>query len=163
MGVKQLIAGIKGSKPGSGPPKPDGSLSKQQSHALDAEYRRQRNQSLQLKNHREAMLLAKARGELIEKRLVALQASFLLVAMRQRALALPQAYCDRLAAVSDPVEAKAILDETVFGFLDEVADLPRCVDAGEWQKFLDEQSDNGAPSEPEERPAKARPPRRRPK
>ena len=46
------------------------------------------------------MLLAKARGELVEKRLVELQASFLLLAMRRQALALPQALCDRLAAVS---------------------------------------------------------------
>jgi hypothetical protein len=33
------------------------------------------------------MLLAKARGELIERKLVEFQAAYLLIAMRQRALA----------------------------------------------------------------------------
>jgi hypothetical protein len=70
----------------------------------------QRNETLRLKNFRETMLLAKARGELIETRLVQLQASFLLTALRRRALALPQPYCDRLAATGDPLGVKAILD-----------------------------------------------------
>jgi hypothetical protein len=150
--VKQLIAGIKGSKPGSGPPKPDGHLSKAESRALDAEYRRQRNQALQLKNHRETMLLAKARGELIERRVVQLQASFLLTAMRRQALALPQAYCDRLAAAGDPLEVKAILDEAMRGLLAEVADLPNRIDAAAWERFLAD----GAPPETEETAPKAK-------
>jgi hypothetical protein len=161
--MKQPIAGIAGLKPRAAATQPDGKLSKQESHALDAEYRRQRNQSLQLKNHREQMLLAKARGELIERRLVELQASFLLIAMRQRTLAIPQALCDRLAAVGDPDAVRAILDEAMRGLLTEVADLPNCVDPAEWAKFLAEQSDNGAPSKSEEKPAKARAPRRRTK
>ena len=82
-GVKQAIAGIAGLKPRAAAPKPDGKLSKQESHALDAEYRRQRNLALQLQNRREQMLSAKARGELIETKLVQLQASFLLTAMRR--------------------------------------------------------------------------------
>ena len=107
--MKQPISGIEGSKPGAGPPKPDGKVSKAESHALDREYRIQRNQTLALKNNRERMLPAMARGELVEKRLVELQASFLLIAMRRRALTLPQAYCDRLAVADDPLEVRAIL------------------------------------------------------
>ena len=161
--MKQAIAGIAGLKPRAAVTKPGGKLSKQESHALDAEYRRQRNQSLQLKNHREQMLLAKARGELIEKRLVQLQASFLLTAHRRQALALPQAYCDRLAAVSDPLEVKAVLDEAMRGLLTEVQDLPNRIDAAAWEKFIAVQAttDNGAPSESEEKPARAKTPRRR--
>ena len=52
------------------------------------------------------MQSAKARDELVEKRLVELQASFLLTAMSRRALALPQALCDRLAAADDPLEVE---------------------------------------------------------
>jgi hypothetical protein len=160
--MKQLIAGIKGSKPGSGAPKPDGHLSKAESHALDAEYRRQRNQSLQLKNHREQMLLAERRCQLIEKRLVQTQAAFLLVGMRRAALALPQALCDRLANIADPLETKAVLDEAVRGLLSEVADLPTRIDAAAWGRFLAEHiDDNGAPPKSEEKPAKARTSRRR--
>ena len=41
--MKQAIAGIAGLKPRASKPEGDGKLSKQESHALDAEYRRQRN------------------------------------------------------------------------------------------------------------------------
>jgi hypothetical protein len=85
------------------------------------------------------MLLAKARGALVEKRLVELQASFLLIAMRRRAL------CSRLAAAGDPLEVKAILDEAMRGLLTEVQDLPNCVDAEEWERFLAEQEAGGEP------------------
>ena len=67
-----------GSSPGHVAGHDRGKLSKAESHALDAEYRLQRNLSLQLKNRREQMLSAKARGELIEKKLVQTQALFLL-------------------------------------------------------------------------------------
>ena len=160
--MKQPIAGIACLKPRAPKPEGNGKLSKEESHALDAEYRRQRNLALQLKNRREQMLSAKARGELIEKRLVQLQASFLLTAMRRTALALPQALCDRLANIADPLEVKAILDEGMRGLLTEVQDLPNRIDAGEWERFLaDQVAGGGAPSESEERPAKAKTPRRR--
>jgi hypothetical protein len=58
----------------------------------------QRNETLRLKNHREAMLLAKARGELILRDLVEKQAAYLLIAMRQRMLGVPQAYAAGLSA-----------------------------------------------------------------
>jgi hypothetical protein len=160
--VKQPIAGIKGSKPGSGPPKPDGKLSREESHALDAEYRRQRNETLKLKNSKEVMLQARARGELIEKRLVQTQAAFLLVAMRQRALALPQALCGRLAATADPLEVKSALDQAMRELLGEMQELPSRIDAAAWARFLAEHiDDNGPAPEPEEKPAGARTARRR--
>ena len=107
--MKQPIAGIAGTKPRGPKPEGDRHLSTQESRALDREYRVQRNQSLQLKNHREQMFLAKARGELVEKRLVELQAGFLLVAMRRQALAIPQAYCNRLATVATPRRSRRSL------------------------------------------------------
>ena len=86
---------------------------------------------------------SKARGELIEKRLVEIQAAFLLVSMRRSALAMPQALCDRLAATADPDEVKAILDEAMRGLLTEAADLPNRIDAAEWARFLAEQEAGG--------------------
>jgi hypothetical protein len=160
--VKQPISGLVGVKPRMSEPKPDGGRAKEESHALDREYRIPRNQTLALKNMQAQMLLARARGELIERRLVQLQASFLLTAMRRQAFALPQAYCDRLAAPDDPLEANAILDEAMRGLLTEVADLPTRIGAAEWARFLaDQTADNGAPPESEEKPAKAKRPRRR--
>jgi hypothetical protein len=161
--MKQPIPGIAGLKPRAPKPEGNGKLSKEESRALDREYRVQRNQALQLKNHRETMLLAKARGELIEKRLVQLQASFLLTAHRRAAMALQQAYCDRLAAAGDPLEVKTILDEAMRGLLTEVADLPNRIDAAAWEKFLaaHDTTDDGSPPESEEKPAKTKTPRRR--
>jgi hypothetical protein len=57
------MAGIAGLKPRAPKPEGNGKLSKEESRALDRDYRIQRNQSLQLRNHREQMLLAKARGD----------------------------------------------------------------------------------------------------
>ena len=61
--MKQPIAGIAGLKPRVSGPKPDGRLSKAESRALDREYREQRNETLMLKNSRERMLQARARGD----------------------------------------------------------------------------------------------------
>ena len=151
--MKQAIAGISGLKPRAPQPEGGGKLSREESHALDSEYRRQRNETLRLKNHREQMLQARARGELIEKRLVELQASFLLVAMRRQALAIPQAYCNRLATVADPTEVKAILDEAMRSLLSELQELPNRIDPAEWAKFLAEEEGNGA-AEPRRRKQK---------
>ena len=111
------------------------------------------------------MLSAKARGELVEKRLVELQASFLLVGMRRQALALPQALCGRLAAVSAPLEVKAILDDAMRSLLSEVQDLPNRIDAAEWAKFLAEEEGNGAaePRRPQAEMIGSPPLRRMPK
>ena len=46
------------------------------------------------------------------------------MAMRRQALAIPQAYCNRLATVADPTEVKAILDEAMRSLLTELRDLP---------------------------------------
>jgi hypothetical protein len=92
--MKQPIAGLKGIKPRL--EKSNGKLSREEAHKLDREYRIHRNQALQLRNHREAMLLAKSRNELIEKKLVMLQAAYLLTAFRSRVLAEPSSLARRL-------------------------------------------------------------------
>ena len=73
--------------------------------------------------------------------------------MRRQALALPQAYCGRLAAVSAPLEVKAILDDAMRALLSEVQELPNRIDAAEWAKFLAEEEGNGA-AEPRRRKQK---------
>ena len=71
---RQPITGLSGIKPRLR--KPNGKLSREEAQQLDREYRVHRNEALQLRNHREAMLLAKSRNELIEKKLVTLQAAY---------------------------------------------------------------------------------------
>ena len=57
----------------------------------ESELTRERAAAVRANRMRSEMLLAKARGELIEKELVEKQATYLLIAMRQQMLAAPQA------------------------------------------------------------------------
>jgi hypothetical protein len=52
-------------------------------------YLQERNEMMRLKRMREEMLLAKERDQLIEKELAIKQLSYLMIAMRQKLLALP--------------------------------------------------------------------------
>jgi hypothetical protein len=98
------------------------------------EYLIQRNGQMKAKNQTAQMLLAKARGELILKDLVEKQAAYLLVAMRQKMLGAPDAYCRRILNLSDPFKAKAILREMMISMLNELSDLPRKVVNPNWLK-----------------------------
>ena len=88
---------------------------------------------------------ARARGELISRKLVEFQASYLLVAMRQRILALPQAYAGRLVGLTDPHEVSQILRAAMIELLDELKDLPsRATDANWLERVAEEQAAGGA-------------------
>lgn len=63
---------------------------------------RERTELTRTRKQQAQMLLAKARGELITKQLVERQAAYLLVAMRQKILGIPQTYSRRLLNISDP-------------------------------------------------------------
>jgi hypothetical protein len=54
-----------------------------------------RNQQMRTKNLTAEMVLAERREQLIEKRLVERQAAYLLVALRQAILNVPQTWCLR--------------------------------------------------------------------
>jgi hypothetical protein len=136
-------------------PKPDGHLSKAESHALDAEYRRARNEALKLKNTREVLFLAKARGQLILRDLVEKQAAYLLVAMRQRMLDVPRAYAGRLVGLANAHEAARILRQSMIECLDELKDLPAKVTDASWlERVAEEQAAGG--DEPSESGGKPR-------
>ena len=85
------------------------------------------------------MQLAERRGELIEKRLVEQQAAYLLVAIRQAALNIPQAYARRILNIAEPRKAKEILREAMVGLLNTIKDLPKAVTDPNWLKSLEEE------------------------
>ena len=90
------------------------------------------------------MLLAKARGELIERKLVEYQASYLLIAMRQRMLAVPQAYAGRMLGLTDAHEVAQMLRQAMIECLDELKDLPaRVTDASWLERVAEEQGAAG--------------------
>jgi hypothetical protein len=141
--MKQPLVGISGIKPRA--PKPEGNSkpSRGELHALDREYRIRRNEALELKNRREIILLAKARGELILRDLVEKQAAFLLVATRQKMLDVPRAYAGRLVGLTDPHEAAQILRATMIECLDELKDLPARVTDASWLERVGEEQQGG--------------------
>jgi hypothetical protein len=101
-------------------------------------YLQERNQMMRLKRMREEMLLAKERDQLIERELAIKQLSYLLIAMRQKLLALPlnigNHFGDREVPIREVVEyAKRLINET----LDECSRLPECVEP-EWLDRVEE-------------------------
>jgi hypothetical protein len=162
--MKQAIPGIAGLKPRAPKPEGNGKPSRGELHALDREYRIRRNEALELKNRREIILLAKARGELILRDLVEKQAAFLLVATRQKMLDVPRAYAGRILGLTDAHEAGEILRGAMIECLEELRDLPaRVTDANWLERVAEEEAAGGDPLDPPERPAKAKTPRRRAK
>ena len=87
---------------------------------------------MRAKNLTAEMVLAERRGKLIEKRLVEAQAAYLLVALRQRILNIPQTYCCRMVGLTDAKAAKKMLQEMAISVLNELKDLPAKVTDPHW-------------------------------
>jgi hypothetical protein len=104
-------------------------------HADDLARERAANtRAIRLRNE---MLLAKARGELIEKALVEKQAAWLFIAMRQRMLSVPQSYTRRLLGITDAHEMNTKLREMALSLLAELKDLPLKVTDPHWLEKLE--------------------------
>jgi hypothetical protein len=102
-------------------------------------YLRERNRAMRLKRMREEMLLAHARGQLIEKGLVIKQLSYLFIGMRQKILLIPSKtgnrFGDRDVQVREVVE---YLHRQVHEVLTELSRLPECVEP-DWLEKLEEE------------------------
>ena len=107
--------------------------------ALSEEYLRLRNDAQRAKNFREAMALAKARGELISKRLATMQATFLLGAMREKMLHAPRSWARRFVGLSDVHAASQLLREMMLSVMTDLRGLPLAVSDPEWAQALDEE------------------------
>ena len=105
---------------------------------LSRSYLEIRNQQMRTKNLTAEMELAERRGEVIEKKLVERQAAYLLVAMRQAALNIPQPYYRRILNVKEPREAKEILREAMISLLNTMKDLPKGVSNPNWLAKVEE-------------------------
>jgi hypothetical protein len=103
----------------------------------NGELAEERTAAVRVNRMRGEMLLAKARGELIQKDLVEQQAGYLLVALRQRILSLPQTYSRRLLNIRDQKEMAAKLKEMALSVLNELKDLPLKVTDPDWLEKLE--------------------------
>jgi len=105
---------------------------------LSAEYLRRRNQTLDLKNKQAEMELARQRGTLVERKLVQMQATRLLINARQKLLNMA-AHAHRFTG-TDIDQARRILREIGLSTLNEIRDLPNCVEKGWLQQLEKEES-----------------------
>lgn len=73
------------------------------------------------RHKREAMILAERRGQLIEKRLVQRQASYIFVTLRQAILNFPSRYSRRMVGLPNEHQARQALTLAAHEFLRELA------------------------------------------
>jgi len=141
--MKQPIAGIRGIKPRSAKPEGNGKLSKAEAHALDRQYRIERNETLRLKNERERMLLEKAQGELLSRKDVERGLAFVLVAIRSKVLAIHRTWAHRLAGL-DPPKVRETLWELELSLLSELRNLEHVTDPDRLEEEAADLSDDEA-------------------
>ena len=108
-------------------------------HKADAELAKERTEGLRIKRMQNQLVLAKARGELIPKALAQQQAGFLLVALRQKILSIPQTYSRRLLGINDAKEMSAKLKEMSLSMLEELRCLPERITDPNWLESLEEE------------------------
>jgi hypothetical protein len=84
------------------------------------------------------MTTALRRDQLVEKRLVTAQATYLLIAMRQKILNLPATYARRLVGLNDVREVSEVLKGAALSILSELKDLPSKVTDPHWLESLEE-------------------------
>ena len=105
--------------------------------ALSEEYLEIRNLLLRAMAFLAEWAAAVRRGVLIQKRLVTTQASYLLTAMRQKILNVPQTYSRRLVGLNDR-EIAQVLEGAAHSILNEIKDLPNTVTNPHWLASLEE-------------------------
>jgi len=131
------VQGVKGAKPRLRLPKLPRRLETETTVQLNEEYLRKRNKILDLKYKREAMELAAARGQLIEKALVEHQLAYLLIPMRQALLALPGKLRRKLGERFDH-EMVSATKELIHETLSTISNLPLAA-ASDWLERLKEE------------------------
>ena len=109
---------------------------------LNRAYLISRNAQIRAKTLTAEMVLAERRGELIEKRLVEQQAAYLLVALRQAILNVPQTYARRIVGLKDAKAAKAMLREMAISLLNDLKDLPSKVTDPNWLEEFAQEKDS---------------------
>jgi hypothetical protein len=128
--------GVKGAKPRL--PKTNGKPANAEISRLSREYLEVRNVQMHAKAFMAETVAAERRGELIAKSLVEKQAAYLLVALRQKILNIPQTYARRMVGLKDAAQASKMLREMAISVLNEIKDLPSKVVDRNWLEKVEE-------------------------
>ena len=105
---------------------------------LDAEWRRKRiaAESAKQRLHEAKMLAMK--GELISKKHVTRQATFLVISLRQRLLAIPAQHARDLLNIDEEWQMALRLETIVRDALETLAEMPLKVSDPDWMQKLDD-------------------------
>ena len=125
------VDGVKGAKPRF-------KSAREEMPELSREYLEIRNAAMRTKHLTAEMQLAERRGELIEKSLAEHQAAYLLVALRQAILNIPQTWCRRLLGINDAAQISRVLREMAISILGEIKDLPAKVTNPDWLESIED-------------------------
>ena len=122
------------------PPRPPRPLPRPRAQPSEAEtqYREARAANEKLRVKERELRIAKAKQELIPRSHVFRQATFLVISLRQRLLAIAAQRSSELLNISDNREMTRRLDAIVRSSLDDIADLPLKVTDERWLEKLDE-------------------------
>jgi hypothetical protein len=130
--------GVKGAKPRFPDTKTNGKPTRAEVARLSREYLEIRNRQIRAKAFMAETVAAERRSELIAKSLVETQAAYLMVALRQTILNLPQTYARRMVGLKDAAQAAKMLREMAISVLNEIKDLPSKVVDGNWLEKVEE-------------------------
>lgn len=117
----------------------DFDIAKAPKFELDKEFIRKKIQHTETRTTAVQLDLARIREDLIEKELVVKQLSFLIIAMRQKILAIPITYARKFMHKSDLKEIHSILNGMSYELLNELKDLPLKVTDPNWIDKLEEE------------------------
>jgi hypothetical protein len=135
------VAGIKGSKPRF-------KSAREELPSLNRVYLESRNAKLKAQAFlAEAQAKEKA-GELISRELVARQAQFIFICLRQAILNFPTKYARRVVGIVDEHQSKAVLTKAAHEFLTELADFPNKAIDPNWLQSVDDDDHPGQPIRP---------------
>jgi hypothetical protein len=94
------------------------------------------------------MAIAGRRGELIEKSMVARQAQYIFICLRQSILNFPSLYARGVVGIADEHQAKAVLTKAAHEFLTELASFPDKAIDSNWLRSLEADGQEKGPLRP---------------
>jgi hypothetical protein len=135
--IGETVAQVKGSKPRFKPAGKTSEITRQRVSELSEAYLEARNSKLRAQAFlAEAQAKEKA-GELISQELVARQAQYIFICLRQSILNFPTLYARRVVGIADEHQAKAVLTKAAHEFLTELADFPSKIRDPNWLKTIE--------------------------
>jgi hypothetical protein len=143
------MAQVKGSKPRFKPAGKTHEITRQKVSELSEEYLRARNAKLRAQGFMAETQAAERRGQLIEKRVIQRQASYIFITLRQAILNFPSRYSRRMVRLHNEHQARQELTKAAHEFLRELTGFAEKVMDPGWLASVEadaQDQDTGKPA-----------------